>query len=67
MGKKLENEKYSTKMGQIGNFVDGKQTGEWNFFHSNGSREGIGTLYNGKRIGIWRWYINNGQVQTERE
>jgi len=51
---------------QIGKFNNGKQDGEWKFFHENGNKEGIGKLDNGKLIGQWNWYHTNGKIYTER-
>jgi antitoxin component YwqK of YwqJK toxin-antitoxin module len=63
----MENISQNHKISQIGQFTDGKQIGEWNFYHFNEGRAGIGILVDGKRNGIWKWYFNNGQIKTVRK
>ena len=48
-----------------GNFVMGKQTGNWTFFYDNGSPKMTGTYQNSQRTGFWKYYFENGKVSSE--
>ena len=49
-----------------GNYTNGKQTGEWKFYHPNGQLEQAGK-YNkqGRPDGLWKWYYESGQLLRE--
>ena len=51
-----------------GNYDNGKQVGEWKFYHSNGKIEQTGKFSKqGKFDGTWKWYFDNGQLLKEEE
>ena len=53
---KMESEKemeiISGKLEQIGNYKNGKQEGEWKFYHENGKLRKIENYKNGKRVSV---------------
>ena len=49
-----------------GNYDNGKQTGEWKYYHANGKIEQTGKFNKqGKSEGIWKWYFESGQLLKE--
>jgi|SRR5690554_6417296 len=46
-----------------GGYTDGKRTGKWAYYFSNGKKEQIGFYdKNGKYTGEWNWYFENGNL-----
>jgi len=54
------------KLRAEGLYDDGNRTGEWKFFHRNGSVEQIGH-YNrdGRPDGLWQWFFASGEIRIE--
>jgi antitoxin component YwqK of YwqJK toxin-antitoxin module len=49
-----------------GNYDNGKQIGEWRYYHSNGKTEQTGKFNKqGKFDGTWKWYYDSGQLLRE--
>ena len=48
-----------------GNYVDGKEIGEWKEFYENGKLEKIGSYNNGKETGEWKFYDENEQLTID--
>ena len=49
-----------------GNYDNGKQVGEWKYYHSNGKTEQTGKFNKqGKFDGTWKWYFDSGQLLKE--
>lgn len=49
-----------------GNYDNGKQIGEWKYYHSNGKIEQIGRFSKlGKPEGLWKWYFDSGKLLKE--
>jgi len=49
-----------------GNYDNGKQVGEWKFYHQNGKIEQTGKFgKTGKLEGTWKWYFDGGQLLRE--
>ncbi len=49
-----------------GNYDNGKQIGEWKFYHANGKIEQTGKFNKqGKFEGKWKWYFDTGQLLRE--
>ena len=49
-----------------GNYDNGKQIGEWKFYHQNGKIEQTGKFNKqGKFEGVWKWYFDTGKLLKE--
>ena len=49
-----------------GNYDNGKQTGEWKYYHPNGKIEQTGKFNKlGKLDGVWKWYFDSGLLLKE--
>jgi antitoxin component YwqK of YwqJK toxin-antitoxin module len=49
-----------------GNYENGKQVGEWKYYHPNAKLEQVGKFNkNGKVEGTWRWYYENSRLLKE--
>ena len=44
------------------NYVDGKATGTWTFYHENGKRASQGEMLEGKKEGAWRYFNSSGRL-----
>lgn len=49
-----------------GNYDNGKQTGEWKYYHADGRVEQTGKFSKqGKYEGTWKWYFDNSRLLKE--
>lgn len=49
-----------------GKYDNGKQVGDWKYYHENGKIEQLGKFSKqGKPEGIWKWYFETGQLLKE--
>lgn len=54
------------KIKSEGKYDNGKQVGEWKFYHQNTKLEQTGKFNKqGKPDGVWRWYYDSGQLLRE--
>tara|TARA_X000000950_G_scaffold277620_1_gene367311 strand:- start:3360 stop:3764 length:405 start_codon:yes stop_codon:yes gene_type:complete len=56
---------YFPSSGQIRSYqsyVDGKDDGEWKFYHPGKIPQTIGVFDEGKRIGTWKYFYPDGKV-----
>ncbi len=44
----------------IGNYIDGKSEGQWEYYFKNGQLEAIGDYKDGKKEGFWSFYREDG-------
>lgn len=44
--------------------ANGKDTGEWKFYHENGQLESIGSFKNGEKIGEWKFYNADNKLKS---
>ncbi|MGQ1787281.1 MULTISPECIES: tetratricopeptide repeat protein [unclassified Saccharicrinis] len=53
------------KLYSIGNSnTEGKEEGDWRYYHSNGELNAIGVYKDGKKQGEWRYYNSKAQLET---
>ena len=50
----------------IGNYIDGKSEGQWEYYFKNGQLEAIGDYKDGKKEGFWRYYREDGMFVRVR-
>ena len=50
-----------------GGFTNDTPSGEWSYFHKNGSLSSRGFFYEGKRDGVWEHWDNKGKFKYETE
>lgn len=43
-------------------YLNGKDHGNWKFYHPGKIPQTIGQFENGVRIGIWKYYYSNGKI-----
>ena len=53
------------KIGNTGNFSEGKKTGHWQWFYANGAKWKEGDYEADQKTGTWTFYYENGQKEHE--
>ncbi|MCK5029342.1 MAG: hypothetical protein KAR57_06895 [Bacteroidales bacterium] len=44
-------------------FENGKEDGDWIYYHENEKKKAVGKYRNGKKQGSWKYYYPNGRIQ----
>ena len=52
------------KKESVRSYLDGKDHGNWVFFHMNGKIATKGEMYLGKKINKWLYYYENGEIMN---
>ena len=49
----------------VGIMQNGKEDGQWSFFHKNGTKWSEGNYRQGEKVGLWKMWYDNGQLSQE--
>ena len=50
-----------------GEYVDGRQSGRWVWWHSNGQTASRGEYRDGAKLGQWRRWTESGQLEQQAD
>ncbi|HEY5792393.1 MAG TPA: toxin-antitoxin system YwqK family antitoxin [Chthoniobacterales bacterium] len=64
-GRWLEYAEEEGTLTSAGDYLDGKETGEWKYWFENGQLLSVGSYTDGKPTGRWKTYYENGKPESE--
>jgi len=58
---------YNGQAKSKGNYLNGKEEGDWVEYYENGQIDNRGEFVNGRKNNAWYWYYRNGQVSSKEQ